>query len=70
MVPSAPRAGEENIYASSGKRPLLRAVRVDGIEIVIIRSDVDGAVRPESRGGTDNIAGGNAHCCVPFGLMA
>ena len=43
--------------ASGGKFPLLRAVRVEGIEIVIIRPDIDGAVRADSRGGIGQCLG-------------
>ena len=45
-----PRWPERTYHTTSGKRPLLRAVRVNGIKIIIIRPDIDGAIRPDGRG--------------------
>ena len=52
MVPSAPMAGEESIMPSGGILPLQRAVRrVERIEVIILRPDIDRAVRADGRGG-------------------
>lgn len=63
MLPLASIVGHENMAPPVGERPLLAAVRIDGVKLVVVRADVDGAVgflsaRCSTRRGAAQVNGG------------
>ena len=58
MVPSAPMAAEDLTAPFGGEFPLdLAVLRVERIEVAIIRADVNGAIFGDGRGGDHPLSG-------------